>query len=116
MFQTSPLIIIMPCFRIPARRYEFFLVLFFATDEINKNPYLLPNMSLISPIASGQCEKTLENLDKIYSEKNHTVQFTDNICVFYETYYISLTGPSWKTSVKLSIHPGTPRVRICDTG
>ncbi|EDL20077.1 mCG132250, partial [Mus musculus] len=97
-------------FRIPARRYEFFLVLFFATDEINKNPYLLPNMSLISPIASGQCEKTLENLDKIYSEKNHTVQFTDNICVFYETCYISLIGPSWKTSVKLSIHHGTPRV------
>ena len=117
MLQTSPpLIIIMPCFRIPARRYEFFLVLFFATDEINKNPYLLPNMSLISPIASGQCEKTLENLDKIYSEKNHTVQFTDNICVFYETCYISLIGPSWKTSVKLSIHHGTPRVRICDTG
>ncbi|NP_001098094.1 vomeronasal 2, receptor 13 isoform 2 precursor [Mus musculus] len=97
-------------FRIPARRYEFFLVLFFATDEINKNPYLLPNMSLISPITSGQCEKTLGDLDKIYSEKNITVEFTDNICVFYGACYISFIGPSWKTSVKLSIHTGTPRV------
>ena len=69
MFQTSPLIIIMLCFRIPARRYEFFLVMFFATDEINKNPYLLPNMSLISPVDHGQCEETLGLLDEIYLEK-----------------------------------------------
>jgi vomeronasal 2 receptor len=116
MFQTSPLIIIMPCFRIPARRYEFFLVMFFATDEINKNPYLLPNMSLIFPINHGQCEKTLGDLDKIYSEKNYTVEFTDYICVSFGTCFIALIGPSWKTSIKLSINSGTPRVRICDTG
>ncbi|EDL20070.1 mCG23591, isoform CRA_a [Mus musculus] len=97
-------------FRIPARRYEFFLVMFFATDEINKNPYLLPNMSLISPVDHGQCEETLGLLDEIYSEKNISVEFTDYICVFYGTCYIGLIGPSWKTSVKLSIHSRTPRV------
>ncbi|NP_001371904.1 vomeronasal 2, receptor 14 isoform 1 precursor [Mus musculus] len=97
-------------FRIPARRHEFFLVLFFATDEINKNPYLLPNMSLIFPEDPGQCEKLLGELDKIHSEAKFTVDFTDYICAGYGTCYIGLIGPSWKTSVKLSTNSGTPRV------
>ena len=115
LFQTSPLIIIMPCFRIPARRYEFFLVLFFATDEINKNPDLLPNISLIFWLFGGQCEDEWGVLDTNYSQNNINVKFINYDCLS-PACYIDLTGPSWKTSLKMSIQSRTPKVRICDTG
>ena len=116
MFQTSPLIITMPCFRIPARRYEFFLVMFFATDEINENPYLLPNMSLKIAIVVGMCQDTLKVVDILYSQQYKSNYFINYICEKYEVCYVDLTGPTWKTSLKLAIHSPTPKVRMHDTG
>jgi vomeronasal 2 receptor len=104
----------MPCFRIPARRYEFFLVLFFATDEINKNPDLLPNMSLIVWLLGGQCGDEWSVLYKNYSQENINVEFINYDCLSPDC-YIHLTGPSWKTSLKMSIQSRTPKVRICNT-
>ncbi|XP_052020277.1 vomeronasal type-2 receptor 116-like [Apodemus sylvaticus] len=96
-------------FRIPSRRHEFFLVLIFVIDEINKNPYLLPNMTLIFSII-GLCEDTLQVLDILYSPKNDVVHFINFICGKYQICHIDLTGPSWKTSLKLAIHSRTPQV------
>ena len=117
MFQTSPLIIIMPCFRIPSRNYEYFLVMFFATDEINKNPYLLPNTSLIFSTILGQIEDTLGVLDILHSQLL-TIRYynlINYICRKVDTCDVELTGPSWKMSLKLASDSSTPKVRICDT-
>ena len=105
----------MPCFRIPARRYEFFLVMFFATDEINENPYLLPNMSLVFSIVADLCEDSLGILDIVYSPENNSMIFINYICLQYDICYVDLTGPSWKTSIKLAFHSITPKVRMHDT-
>ncbi|XP_032772237.1 vomeronasal type-2 receptor 116-like isoform X2 [Rattus rattus] len=97
-------------FRISARKYEFFLVMFFATDEINKNPYLLPNMSLIFSLGDRMCEDTLGVLDQIYSQQNNSWHFINYICGLEHHCDIGLTGPSWTTSLKLTIHSRTPKV------
>ncbi|XP_052019516.1 vomeronasal type-2 receptor 116-like isoform X2 [Apodemus sylvaticus] len=97
-------------FRIPARSYEFFLVMFFATDEINKNPYLLPNMSLMFSIIVGLCQDTLGVLDILYSQQNNIMNFINYICLKYEICDVDIRGPSWKTSLKLAVHSGTPKV------
>lgn len=114
MFQTSYVIITVPYFRIPARRYEFFLVMVFATDEINENPYLLPNMSLMFSNVADLCQDTLGILDIVYKPENYSMSFINYICVQYDICYIDLTGPSWKTSIKLAFHSITPKVRMCD--
>ncbi|XP_028640505.1 vomeronasal type-2 receptor 116-like [Grammomys surdaster] len=97
-------------FRIPARRYEYFLVMFFATEEVNNNPYLLPNMSLIFSIVVGLCEDTLEVLDKIYTQQNSSVKLINYVCGLEPKCSVDLTGPSWKTSLKLAIHSRTPKI------
>ncbi|XP_052023911.1 vomeronasal type-2 receptor 116-like isoform X2 [Apodemus sylvaticus] len=97
-------------FRIPARRYEVFLVIFFATEEINENPYLLPNMSLKMATMLGLCRDTLGVLDIIHSQQKYSENFINYICGIHEICYVDLTGPSWKTSLKLSIHFRTPKV------
>ena len=107
--------IIMPCFRIPARSYELFLVMFFATDEINKNPYLLPNMSLMFSIIVGLCQDTLGVLDILYSQQNNSMDFINYICLKYEICDVDIRGPSWKTPLKLAVHSRTPKVRMYDT-
>ncbi|GAB1294880.1 Vomeronasal 2, receptor 17 [Apodemus speciosus] len=95
---------------IPTRKHEVFLVMFFATDEINKNPFLLPNMTLIFSIVFGQCEDTLGVLDIIHSQQiKQSLAFInyncgEGICD------VGLTGPSWKTSLKLAINSRTPKV------
>ena len=89
--------------------------MYFATDEINENPYLLPNMSLMFSIIVGLCQDTLGVLDIIYSQQNNSVNFINYICAQYEICDADLTGPSWKTSIKLSSLSSTPKVRMCDT-
>ena len=102
-------------FRIPARTYEFFLVMFFVTDEINKNPYLLPNISLMFYIIVDLCQDTLSVLDILHSQKEMSHFFINYICGTTEKCYVELTGPSWKTSLKLAIHDRSSKVRMHDT-
>ena len=116
MFQTSHLIITMPCFRIPASKYEFFLVMFFATDEINENPNLYPNMSLMITITVGMLQDSLRILDSIYSQENNTDDFINYICTKYEICFVDIIGPSWKTSLKMSLFSTRPKVRMHGTG
>ncbi|XP_052019491.1 vomeronasal type-2 receptor 116-like isoform X2 [Apodemus sylvaticus] len=97
-------------YRIPSRRYEFFLVMFFATDEINRNPYLLPNMSLKFSTAPDLCQDTLGVLDRTYAQQNNSGYFINYICGKNLICHIELTGPSWKTSSKLTVHTRTPEV------
>ncbi|KAL1765657.1 vomeronasal type-2 receptor 116-like isoform X1, partial [Sigmodon hispidus] len=96
-------------FRIPTRKYEFFLVLFFATDEINRNPYLLPNMSLVFSTVVGTCLDTLKIIDMLYSPKYKyrkipNYQCRSTIC------NVELAGPLWTTSVKQITYSTSPKI------
>ena len=115
LFQSSPLVIIMPYFRLPERRFEFFMVMFFATEEINKNPYVLPNMSLFFVTIIELCKDTLGVLNVYYSPKNYTRNVINYSCHEYAFCDVDLTGPSWQTTLKLTIQSRTPKVRMCDT-
>ena len=105
----------MTCFRIPASEYEFVLVMFFATDEINKNPDLLPNTSLVFSVMADKCQDSLGNLDIQYMLINDSLNYVNYVCDIDDSCAIGLTGPSWKTSLKLAIDSWTPTVRLCDT-
>ncbi|XP_052019883.1 vomeronasal type-2 receptor 116-like isoform X2 [Apodemus sylvaticus] len=97
-------------FRIPAGCYEFFLVMFFATDEISENPYLLPNMSLMFTITVELIQDTLGLLERAYEQQSKGEYFTNYICEKYIICGIDITGPSWKTSAKLAFHSRSPQV------
>ncbi|XP_076778366.1 vomeronasal type-2 receptor 116-like isoform X5 [Arvicanthis niloticus] len=97
-------------FRIPARRYEEFLVMFFATVEINKNPYLLPNMSLMFSPIFGLCEDTFGYLDETYSPKSYIFTLINYNCEIQKICMIQLTGPSWMTSSKLAVTSETVKI------
>ncbi|XP_076778414.1 vomeronasal type-2 receptor 116-like isoform X1 [Arvicanthis niloticus] len=97
-------------FTTPARKYEGFLVMLFATDEINKNPYLLPNKSLMFTRRRGLCEDTFGFLDAIHSPQNNDFNFINYKCKIQTTCEIQLTGPSWMTSLKLAITFRTPEI------
>ena len=91
------------------------MVMFFATDEINKNPYILPNMSLLFINIIDLCQDTLGVLDIPHSPQNNSEDFINYVCQENPICDVNLTGPSWKTSLKLTIHSKTPKVRRCDT-
>ena len=115
MFKSSPLVIIMPYFRFPERRLEFFMVMFFATEEINNNPFVLTNMSLYFLTIIDLCEDTLGVLDIYYSPKNYISNGINYSCHVPAFCDVDLTGPSWKTTLKLTIQSRTPKVRMCGT-
>ncbi|XP_052602605.1 vomeronasal type-2 receptor 116-like isoform X4 [Peromyscus californicus insignis] len=96
-------------FRIPKGKYEFFLVLFFATDEINRNPYLLPNMSLNFSFVVGFCFGTLEIMDKLNLLQNNTSRILNYDCGI-SVCDVELTGPSWTTSLKLMTYDRYPKI------
>lgn len=100
-------------FRIPTRKYEYFLVLLFATDEINRNPFILPNMSIIFSIISGMCFQTLDTIDLRYSPKYSFFRPPNYDCR-KSPCNVALTGPSWTTSVRLTTYTTYPQVRLCD--
>ena len=90
--------------------------MFFATDEINKNPYLLPNMSCVFSLIAGMCEDTLGFIDKKYSPQKNALNFLNYNCGLWQRCDVIVTGPSQTISVKLAINSRRPKVRICDTG
>ena len=98
-------------FRISSWKYEFILILLFATDEINRNPYLLPNMSLLFSFPVGMCLDTLKIIDELISSPNSNQKFPNYVCRLTAC-DIGLTGPSWTMSSKLEIITSFPKVRL----
>ncbi|KAL1764860.1 vomeronasal type-2 receptor 116-like, partial [Sigmodon hispidus] len=77
---------------------QFALALAFSMDEVNRNPDLLPNISLAFEFAEGGC-KTVLHLYNIlhFSEKSQNTH-PNYMCSEENTCIIVLTGPDWATS------------------
>ncbi|XP_059108268.1 vomeronasal type-2 receptor 116-like isoform X3 [Peromyscus eremicus] len=96
-------------FIVPTEKFEFFLALIFATEEINMNPYLLPNMSLLFSILVGLCSNTMTVIDLLYSpQANFSIipnyKCGNSICD------VSLIGSSWSTSIKMTTLFTSPKI------
>ncbi|XP_059108273.1 vomeronasal type-2 receptor 116-like isoform X4 [Peromyscus eremicus] len=96
-------------FIVPTEKFEFFLALIFATEEINRNPYLLPNMSLLFSILVGLCSNTTEVIDLIYSPQANFSIIPNYECRNFIC-DVSLIGPSWSTSIKMTTIITSPKI------
>ncbi|GAB1291549.1 Vomeronasal 2, receptor 88 [Apodemus speciosus] len=79
------------------------MVMLFATDEINKSPYILPNMSLLFVNIVDLHQDILDFLDRLHSPQNKSKDFINYVCQEDGICDIDLIGPSWKTSLKHTI-------------
>ncbi|XP_031246769.1 vomeronasal type-2 receptor 116-like [Mastomys coucha] len=81
------------------KNHKYALALGFAMDEINRNPDLLPNMSLIIKYSLGRCDgRTVIPIPYLFHKKTHSPipnYFCDeeSMCPFL------LTGPNWEVSL-----------------
>ncbi|XP_052047801.1 vomeronasal type-2 receptor 116-like [Apodemus sylvaticus] len=86
---------------LPSKIYQYVLSLYFAMEEINNNPYLLPNVSLEISYFKGECNAylslftTLNIMTKYY----HTVP--NYVCNPGDCEVV-LTGPWWVSSAQVA--------------
>ncbi|XP_076420522.1 vomeronasal type-2 receptor 116-like isoform X1 [Peromyscus maniculatus bairdii] len=77
---------------------QFPLALTFSMDEVNRNPDLLPNMSLVFQLLEGGC-MTVSKLYSLMPLANENQDYYPNYdCNEERTCLVVLTGPNWETS------------------
>ncbi|XP_040590004.1 vomeronasal type-2 receptor 116-like isoform X2 [Mesocricetus auratus] len=86
-----------------SEHYKYALVLAFSMDEVNQNPDLLPNKSLIFDFQLHDCmtEKKLYNVIQLW-EKYYDDIAPNYICYEGTTCGVLLSGPYWSTSSIIS--------------
>ncbi|XP_051005272.1 vomeronasal type-2 receptor 116-like [Acomys russatus] len=83
--------------RLTAKNIHLILSLYFALDEINRNPHILPNISLLVKV-----ECSLLDDWRINSLSSKRGEFLPNFyCTNHRRYLIVLTGPMWLPSAIL---------------
>ena len=97
------LLITVSFYRKQNENFQFVLALIFSVDEVNRNPDLLPNMTLLFEILPSGC-KTLPQfrtcIQYYYSIriKDTTGVFPNYLCKNWATCIVMLSGPSWVVS------------------
>ncbi|KAK7809198.1 hypothetical protein U0070_025607, partial [Myodes glareolus] len=88
--------------QIPTQNYQFVLPLGFAVEEINRNPYLLPNVSLIFYFFTNNYggKKAFQNSIN-FAAKRHSL-LPNYICEDETKCEVVITGPMLATSVSLT--------------
>lgn len=81
-------------FRVTLKTIHLISSVYFAAEEINKNIYILPNISLIVKI---ECNLIADNVKRIWSLKKKEI-IPNYYCKNQRRYLIVLTGPIWITS------------------
>ncbi|XP_035309677.1 vomeronasal type-2 receptor 116-like [Cricetulus griseus] len=85
--------------QIPAENYKYALALAYTMDEVNRNPDLLPNRSLVFDFSESNCITVtrLYHLDR-HMEENYGY-FHNYSCQKDISCVVVFTGPNWETSV-----------------
>ncbi|XP_042125695.2 vomeronasal type-2 receptor 116-like isoform X1 [Peromyscus maniculatus bairdii] len=78
---------------------QFALALAFSVDEVNRNPYLLPNMSLIFGFLEGGCNIMSQTYNIIESSVNLHYNVPNYNCIEMTMCSVVLSGPSWEESL-----------------
>ncbi|NP_001093125.1 vomeronasal 2 receptor, 16 precursor [Rattus norvegicus] len=81
--------------------HQFSLALAFSMDEINKNPDLLPNKSLLFDFPFYSCKSHSELTTLIHGSVQQYDIFPNYVCNNETMCTLLLTGPNWKISVIL---------------
>ncbi|OBS63654.1 hypothetical protein A6R68_07807, partial [Neotoma lepida] len=84
--------------QIPTASYKFALALAFSIDEVNRNPDLLPNMSLAFELAAG-CLSVSQLRSLIHHSQQSQEARPDYVCENKIGCRVLLSGPYWATSV-----------------
>ena len=117
--RSLSILIVIPFYSTTAEHNQFALALAFSMDEVNRNPGLLSNTSLVFDFQEGGC-KTVSHLNSllhVYEEyhgilPNYSCQ-KEPMCI------IVLSGPDWATSAMLGTllnFYASLQVRICVAG
>ncbi|XP_028622531.1 vomeronasal type-2 receptor 116-like isoform X2 [Grammomys surdaster] len=86
---------------LPSKIYQYVLTLYFAMEEINSNPYLLPNVSLEIAYINRKCNGYLSlftNMN-IMTKYHHIVP---NYICDIGMCEVALTGPLWISSAQVA--------------
>ncbi|XP_012967551.3 vomeronasal type-2 receptor 116-like [Mesocricetus auratus] len=84
----------------PTESNRFAFVLAFTMDEVNRNPDLLPNRSLVFDYYEDNCL----SVSKLYSFRYINEQDPDTLPNYYcveDICHMIITGPNWETSAML---------------
>nr|XP_044997191.1 vomeronasal type-2 receptor 116-like [Jaculus jaculus] len=87
-------------YSVPVKKYQYILTMIFVTEEINRNPKLIPNKSINFYFSPTKCDDSLTIISDLSSTetKEHTVP--NYGCEIIDCGLI-FTGPSWATSSKI---------------
>ena len=86
-------------YRKTTKNHKYALALVFAMDEINRNPDLLPNMSLIIRYTLGRCDgKTVIPTPYLFHKKKQS-PIPNYFCNEESMCSFLLTGPNWGVSI-----------------
>ena len=86
-------------YRKTTKNHKYALALVFSMDEINRNPDLLPNMSLIIRYTLGRCDgKTVIPTPYLFHKKNQS-PIPNYFCNEETMCSFLLTGPNWEVSI-----------------
>ncbi|XP_027241760.1 LOW QUALITY PROTEIN: vomeronasal type-2 receptor 116 [Cricetulus griseus] len=85
----------------PTENYKFALSLAFTMDEVNRNPDLLPNKSLVFEWNEDNCKSVYEWYSAIQLWRYYPNFVPNYICEEDTMCILVLTGPNWETSVTI---------------
>lgn len=89
--------IVLCCFRLTTKNIHLILSLYFAIEEINRDPHILPNISLLVKV---EC-KLLADRRKISLSSKRGDYFPNYHCRKQKRYLVVLTGPMWLPAAML---------------
>lgn len=99
MYIHLSIIITVLFYRKTTKNHKYALALVFAMDEINRNPDLLPNMSLIIKYTLGHCDgKTVTPTPYSFHKKTQSL-IPNYFCNEESICSCLLTGPNWEVSL-----------------
>ncbi|CAO2589916.1 Vomeronasal type-2 receptor 116 [Lemmus lemmus] len=85
-------------YRTPTENYQFVLALIFSLDEVNRDPDILPNMSLLFDILPSHCKTVPQLHSCIQSSLNFENNLPNYICKNGNICGVVLSGPNWVVS------------------